>query len=130
MFFWFFFAFVALLLAGFGAHTRAQPTCAVPVVPRPEQGTGLLILPVSLPLVLPLVGEGVNALVPAGVTVRVVDDHVVCGDGKVDPQLVAGQAALGLGRQEEEEPRLPAGAERRKSPLHRDSKCSGTVWAA
>lgn len=80
----------------FGAHTCAEPTCAVPVLPEPKQSTGLLILPFTLPFVLTLVGEGVNALVAAGVAVRVVDDHVVCGDGQVNPQLVAGQAALGL----------------------------------
>lgn len=67
------------------------------MVPRPQQSAGLLVLPLNLPLVLTLVGEGVDALVAAGVAVRVVDDHVVRGDGQVDAQLVAGQAALGLG---------------------------------
>lgn len=38
-----------------------------------------------------------DALVAAGVAVRVVDDDVFRGDGQVDPQLVAGQTALGLG---------------------------------
>lgn len=69
------------------------------MVPRPQQSTGLLVLAFTLPLVFTLVGEGVNALVAAGVAVCVVDDHVVRGNGQVNPQLVAGQAALGLGTQ-------------------------------
>lgn len=75
-----------------------EPTCAVPVVPGPEQRAGLLILSFTLPFVFALIGEGVDALVAAGVAVCVVDDHVFRGDGQVDPQLVAGQTALGLGR--------------------------------
>ena len=43
-----------------------------------------------------VVGESMDALVAAGVAVRVVDDHIVRGDWEVDPQLVPGQAALGL----------------------------------
>lgn len=89
------------------ARACAKPTCAVPVVPGPRQSAGLLVLPFALPLVFPLVGEGVNALVAAGVAVRVVDDHVVRGDGQVDPQLVAGQAALGLGTQRKRRRRSP-----------------------
>lgn len=81
-----------------GLVWSSEPTCAVPVVPGPEQSAGLLILSFPLPFALALVGEGVDALVAAGVAVRVVDDDVVRGDGQVNPQLVAGQAALGLGR--------------------------------
>lgn len=84
--------------SGSCARTRAcKPTCAVPVVPGPKQRAGLLVLSVPLPFVVALIGEGVDALVAAGVAVRVVDDHVFRGDGQVDPQLVAGQTALGLG---------------------------------
>lgn len=67
------------------------------MVPGPKQRAGLLILSFTLPVVVALIGEGVDALVAAGVAVRVVDDHVFRGDGQVDAQLVAGQTALGLG---------------------------------
>lgn len=66
------------------------------MIPRPQQGAGLLVLALALSLVVAVVREGVDALVAAGVAVGVVDDHVVRGDGQVDAQLVAGQAALGL----------------------------------
>ena len=71
-------------------------TCAVTLLAGPQQGAGLLVLALALALALPLVGEGVDALVAAGVAVRVVDHHVVGGNGEVDAQLVAGQTALGL----------------------------------
>lgn len=67
------------------------------MVPRPKQRAGLLILSFTLPFNFALIGEGVDALVAAGVAVCVVDDDVFRGDGQVDPQLVAGQTALGLG---------------------------------
>lgn len=74
-----------------------SPTCAVSLVPGPQQRAGLLVLAfLPLPLVLALVWEGVDALVPAGVAVRVVDDHVVGGNRQVNPQLVTGQASLRL----------------------------------
>lgn len=41
-----------------------------------------------------------DALVATRVAVGVVDDHVVRGDGEVNPQLITGQTALGLGRAE------------------------------
>lgn len=41
-----------------------------------------------------------DALVATRVAVGVIDDHVVRGDRKVNPQLIAGQTALGLGRAE------------------------------
>lgn len=71
-----------------------EPTCAVAAVPRVQQGAGLLVLAFSLPL--GVVGEGVYALVAAGVAVRVVDDHVVGGNRQVHAQLLARQAALSL----------------------------------
>lgn len=46
-----------------------------------------------------VIREGVDALVAAGVAVRVVDDHIVSRDRQVNPQLVAGEATLGLGGQ-------------------------------
>ena len=70
-------------------------TCALPVVARPQQGAGLLVF--SLRLVVSVVGEGVYALVAAGVAVCVVDHHVVRGHRQVDPQLVTGETALRLG---------------------------------
>lgn len=74
-----------------------SPTCAVSLVPGPQQRAGLLVLALlPLPLVLAVVGEGVNALVAAGVAVRVVDDHVVGRNRQVNPQLVTGQASLRL----------------------------------
>lgn len=74
-----------------------SPTCAVSVVAGPQQRAGLLVLALlTLPLVLAVVGEGVNTLVAAGVAVRVVDDHVVSRNRQVNPQLVTGQASLRL----------------------------------
>lgn len=102
---------------------HAEPTCAVPVLPRPQQSAGLLVL--HLPLVLSLVGEGVDALVAAGVAVRVVDDHVVRGDGQVHTQLVAGQAALGLGTQRRRRRRRLAARQVVESP--ECSAFAGTV---
>lgn len=116
------------LMAVVVAQACAEPTCAVPVVPRPKQSTGLLILPLALPLAFTLVREGVDALVPAGVAVRVVDDHVVRGDGQVNPQLVAGQAALGLGTQRRSQAYRLEPQSRSKSPLGGGSASSGTVW--
>lgn len=73
------------------------PTCTVSLVPGPQQRAGLLVLALlPLPLVLAVVREGVDALVAAGVAVRVVDDHVVGGNRQVNPQLVTGQASLRL----------------------------------
>lgn len=70
------------------------------MIPRPKQSSGLLILSFSfLSLVLTVVGEGVNALVAAGVSMCVVYDYIVRGDRQVNPQLVAGQTTLGLGGQ-------------------------------
>ena len=40
-------------------------------------------------------------LVAAGVTVCVVDDHVVRGDGQMDAELIARQTALGLAGEEQ-----------------------------
>lgn len=57
-----------------------QPTCAVSLIPRPQQSAGLLILPLLLSLMVTVIREGVDALVAAGVAVRVVDDHVVGRD--------------------------------------------------
>lgn len=94
---------------------RVEPTCAVPVVPRPKQSAGLLILSFNLPFGFALIWEGVNALVTAGVAVRVVDDDVVRGDGQVNPQLVTGQTALGLGTQSAGQG-LSANGERYNSP--------------
>lgn len=68
---------------------------SVTVVAGPQQGAGLLVL--ALTLALPLLGEGVYALVAARVVVRVVDDHVVGGNRQMHAQVIAGQAALGLG---------------------------------
>lgn len=84
------------------------------MVPRPEQCAGLLILSFTLPFVFALIGEGVDALVAAGVAVRVVDDDVFRGDGQMDPQLVAGQTALGLGTHRTA--RLAANGERYNRP--------------
>jgi len=72
---------------------------SVPVVAGSQQGAGLLVLPLAL--ALPLLGEGVYALVAAGVAVCVVDDHVVGGNRQMHAQVVAGQAALGLDTQGE-----------------------------
>lgn len=70
------------------------------MIPRPKQSSGLLILSFSfLSLVLTVVGEGVNTLVAAGVSMCVVYDYIVRGDRQVNPQLVAGQTTLGLGGQ-------------------------------
>lgn len=75
----------------------AQLTCAVSVIPWPEQSAGLLVLSLSLSFVVAVIRESVYALVAARVAVRVVDDHVVRGDRQVDPQLITGQTTLGLG---------------------------------
>lgn len=57
-----------------------QPTCAVSLIPRPQQSAGLLVLPLLLSLMVTVIRKGVDALVAAGVAVRVVDDHVVGRD--------------------------------------------------
>jgi len=80
---------------------RLKLTCAVSGVPRPQQSAGLLILSLSLSVMVAVVGESVDALVAAGVAVCVVDDHVVQGDRQVNPQLVTGEAPLGLGGAED-----------------------------
>lgn len=69
-------------------------TCAVPLLSGPQYSAGLLVFSFSVPVVR----ESVYALVAAGVCVRVsvVDHHVVRWNGKMNPQFVAREAALGL----------------------------------
>ncbi len=74
-------------------------TCAVTLLSGPQYSAGLLVFS----LAVPVIGEGVYALVTAGVCVgvSVIDHHIVRWNRKMNPQLVAGEAALGLdtGRQ-------------------------------
>lgn len=69
-------------------------TCAVTLLSGPQYSAGLLVFS----LAVSVVGEGVYALVAAGVCVRVsvIDHHAVRWNRKMNPQLVAREAALCL----------------------------------